>query len=296
MKPQPMNPFSTSYNHDTPDIVLVSEILDGNKNSLNGLVLRHQPFIYNIAWKMLGDPIKAEDLTQEALLKIISNLSSFKSESSFRTWAYRIVRNHFLNDLKKPGNLFASNFEDLGHMLDASPSVDISLEEQENKKEEIREVRLQCLSGMLLCLTKEQRLIYIIGDIFNADHNIGSEIMEMSKDNYRKKLSNARKDLHNFMLNKCGLVNKSNPCRCHKKVTIALEQGMVDAKNLLFNQKEFSTFKAALEPDANYLVDQSEQLYTELHRDHSYKTQFEKRNFLEIILESSNWRDRLNLN
>jgi RNA polymerase sigma factor (sigma-70 family) len=296
MKPQPMNPFSTSYNHDTPDIVLVSEILEGNKNSLNGLVLRHQPFIYNIAWKMLGDPIKAEDLTQEALLKIISNLSSFKSESSFRTWAYRIVRNHFLNDLKKPGNLFASNFEDLGHMLDASPSVDISLEEQENKKEEIREVRLQCLSGMLLCLTKEQRLIYIIGDIFNADHNIGSEIMEMSKDNYRKKLSNARKDLHNFMLNKCGLVNKSNPCRCHKKVTIALEQGMVDAKNLLFNQKEFSTFKAALEPDANYLVDQSEQLYTELHRDHSYKTQFEKRNFLEIILESSNWRDRLNLN
>lgn len=296
MKPQPINPFSTSYSHDTPDIILVSEILEGNKNSLNGLILRHQPFIYNIAWKMLGDPIKAQDLTQEALLKIISNLSSFKSESSFRTWAYRIVRNHFLNDLKKPGNLFASNFEDLGHMLDASESVDITLEEQENKKEEIREVRLQCLSGMLLCLTKEQRLIYIIGDIFNADHTVGSEIMEISKDNYRKKLSNARKDLHNFMLNKCGLVNKANPCRCHKKVTVALEKGMVDAKNLLFNQKEFSTFKTALELDANYLVDQSEELYTELHRDHSYKSKFDKKNFLEVILESSDWRDRLNLN
>ena len=291
-----MNPFSTTYKYNTPDDVLVGEILDGNKKSLNGLILRHQPFIYNIAWKMLGDPMKAEDLTQEALLKIISNLSSFKGQSSFRTWAYRIVRNHFLNDQKKPGNLFASNFKDLGHMLDAAPSVDITLEEQQIKKEEIREVRLQCLSGMLLCLNKEQRLIYIIGDIFGADHNIGSEIMDISKDNYRKKLSNARKDLHNFMQNKCGLVNKANPCRCHKKVTVAVDQGMVDAKNLLFNQKAFSTFKAQLEPDANYLVDESEQIFAELHRDHSYKTQFDKKNFLELILESPNWRDRLNLN
>jgi RNA polymerase sigma factor (sigma-70 family) len=290
-----MNPFSTTYNNDTPDNILVREILEGNRNSLNGLILRHQPFIYNIAWKMMGDPIKAEDLTQEALLKVITNLSSFKSESSFRTWAYRIVRNHFLNDLNKPSNKFASNFEDLGHMLDAGKSVELTFEEREQKKEEIREVRLQCLSGMLLCLTQEQRLIYIIGDIFNADHTIGSEIMEISKVNYRKKLSNARRDLHNFMLNKCGLVNKANPCRCHKKVTVALEKGMIEAKNLLFNQKEFSTFKAALEPDANYLVDESEQLYTELHRDHSYKTQFDKKNFIEIILESPDWRDRLNL-
>lgn len=291
-----MNPFSTTYKYDTPDDILVKEILDGNKKSLNGLILRHQPFIYNIAWKMLGDPMKAEDLTQEALIKIISNLGSFKGQSAFRTWAYRIVRNHFLNDQKKPSNLFASNFKDLGNMLDAAPSVDISLEEQKIKKEEIREVRLQCLSGMLLCLTKEQRLIYVIGDIFGADHNIGSEIMEISKANYRMKLSKARKDLHNFMQNKCGLVNKANPCRCHKKVTVAMNQGMVDAKNLLFNRKEYSTFQAQLEPDANFLVDDSEMKFAELHRDHSYKTQFEKQNFLVKILDDANWKNRLNLN
>ncbi|MDF1548068.1 MAG: hypothetical protein P1P88_09615 [Bacteroidales bacterium] len=113
--------------------------------------------------------------------------------------------------------------------------------------------------------------------------------MVKSKDNYRKKLSNARKDLHNFMLNKCGLVNKANPCRCHKKVTIAMEKGMVDAKNLLFNQKDFSTFKKALETDANYHEEESEQLYTELHLDHSFKTQFDKKNFLERIHESPDW-------
>ena len=71
---------------------------------------------------------------------------------------------------------------------------------------------------------------------------------------------------------------------------------MIDAKNLLYNQKEFSTFKNALELDANYLVEESERLSTTLHQDHSYKKHFDKKNFLENILESPDWRDRLHLN
>ncbi|RNC85101.1 MAG: RNA polymerase sigma factor [Winogradskyella sp.] len=291
-----MNPFSSSYNTDKTDDLLIEEILKGDKKSLNSLIQKHQPFIYNIAWKMIGDSVEAQDLTQEALLKIVSNLSSFKGKSTFRTWAYQIVWNHFLNMTNKPKTPFQDNFEDLGNALDNAPSFDISLEEQEAKKAEIREVRLQCLSGMLLCLTKEQRLVYIIGDIFDADHNIGSEIMSVSKDTYRKKLSRARTHLHNFMKNKCGLVDKSNPCKCHKKVTIALEKGLVDAKNLLFNRKEYSTFQKEIEPKANLLIEESEQFYNQLHREHSFKTQFDKKSFLQSILESPNWQNNLNLN
>jgi RNA polymerase sigma factor (sigma-70 family) len=291
-----MNIFKKTAQTDQTDKEIIQQILEGKKTALTILVERHQPFIYNLAWKLTGNTSDAEDLTQETLLKIISNLSSFKQESSFTTWAYRIAKNHFLNSQKKATALFASNFEDLGNMLDAAPSVDISTEEQEQKREEIREVRLQCLSGMLLCLTKEQRMIYIIGEIFGADHTIGSEIMEVSKDNYRMKLSKSRRDLYNFMQNKCGLVNKANPCRCHKKVTFATANGMVDAKNLLFNRKEYSTFKEQLGPDADFLVDDSEVKYAELHQDQSFKTQFDKKNFLVTILEDANWKTRLNLN
>lgn len=290
-----MNPFNRAYANHT-DSELIEQTLDGDKMALSKLIEKHQPFIYNFAWKMTGNISDAEDLTQESLIKIISNLGSFKQESSFRTWAYRIVKNHFLNSQKKPANIFANTFEELGNMLDSAPNIDLTEDEKMAKAESIREVRLQCLSGMLLCLTKEQRMIYIIGEIFGADHNIGSEIMEISKDNYRMKLSKARKDLYNFMQNKCGLVSKANPCRCHKKVTFATENGMVDAKNLLFNQKEFSTFKEQLAPDANFLVDDSELKIAELHRDHSFKTQFEKKNFLIELLGDANWQTRLNLN
>lgn len=291
-----MNPFKSTYNSDQTDKELIQQILDGEKTALTILVERHQPFIYNLAWKLTGNISDAEDLTQETLIKIISSLSSFNQESSFTTWAYRIAKNHFLNNQKKASNLFANSFEELGSRLDAAPNTDLSESEKMEQREAIREVRLQCLSGMLLCLTKEQRMIYIIGEIFGADHTVGSEIMEISKDNYRMKLSKARKDLYNFMQNKCGLVNKANPCRCHKKVTFATENGMVDAKNLLFNGKEYSTFKEQLAPDADFLVDDSELKIAELHQDHSFKTTFDKKNFLVKILEDANWKSRLNLN
>ncbi len=291
-----MSLFSNLHHFEESDKELIRQAREGKKSALNSLIQRHQPFVYNIAWKMVGDPMQAEDLAQEALVKIVVNLSTFKEESSFRTWAYRIVRNHFLNDKQKAKRAFAANFEDLGNMLDASESIELTMEEQLIKADEIREVRLQCLSGMILCLNKEQRMIYIIGEILGADHIVGSEIMEISPANYRMKLSKARKDLHNFMQNKCGLVDKANPCRCHKKVTVALENGMVDAKNLLFNKKEYATFKSTLEADANYLVGESELVYAELHRDTSFKTRFDKKSLIEELLEGDDWGSRLNLN
>ena len=290
-----MNPFTSKDKYKPSDKVLISRTLEGDKGALNELIERHQPFIYNIAWKMVGDHENAADLSQEALIKIITNLSKFNFQSSFRTWAYRIVRNHFLNDQKKSARIIASNFKDLGDALDAIPNVELTDEEKRIKAKETQEIRLTCLSGMLLCLTKEQRMIYIIGEMFRADHTVGSKIMEISKANFRMKLSKARKDLVNFMQEKCGLVDRSNPCRCHKKVSVSIEAGIIDSKNLLQNRQEFSTFRTTLEEDANYLTDDSELKYHELHREHSFKTNFEKKNFLSQLLEDADWKNRLNL-
>jgi len=285
--------FSSS---DSMDKELIKKTLEGKKEALNELIERHQPYIYNIAWKMVGNPMDAADLSQEAMIKIISNLGNFNFSSSFRTWAYRIVCNHFLNNQKNPAKVFASSFQELGDALDSIPNVELSYDEKEEKEAVIKETRLSCLSGMLLCLNKEQRMIFIIGEMFGADHTIGSEIMEISKANFRMKLSKARKDLINFMQNKCGLIDKANPCRCHKKVTVNLEAGVINAKKLLYNRKEFSTFRAQLEPDANYISDEAEKKYIELHREHSYKTHFEKKNFLIELLDNEHWKSRLNLN
>src|SRR4030095_15074235 len=91
-----------------------------------------------------------------------------------------------------------------------------------------------CTSAMLLCLDREQRLIYVLGEIFGVSDKIGSELLEITRENFRQKLARARRDLHNFMENKCGLVNKSNPCRCTKKTQAFMNAGYVNPHNLLF--------------------------------------------------------------
>jgi hypothetical protein len=81
----------------------------------------------------------------------------------------------------------------------------------------VEETKISCTSGMLLCLDRKQRLIFTLGEIFGASDTVGSEILEMTPDNFRQSLSRARRDLYQFMSNQCGLVNTNNPCRCPKR-------------------------------------------------------------------------------
>jgi RNA polymerase sigma factor (sigma-70 family) len=218
-------------NTASSDEVLIAEAVSGNKESLTILIKRHQDFIYNVALRMFLHPDDALDATQEVLIKVVTRLNTFKSESKFRTWLYRIVVNHFLNSTtRKMEKLFDRNTS-----VNNETSALVSNPTNEISEEEIEEVRIMCSNAMLMCLNREQRLIYIIGEIFGADHQLGSELFETSPGNFRIKLHRAKSDLLNYVSGKCGLLNPENPCRCHKKAKGMIAQGMVNKDKLIFN-------------------------------------------------------------
>ncbi|MBU3012694.1 RNA polymerase sigma factor [Polaribacter vadi] len=208
--------FSNNYT-DLEDTKLVQLSIDGNKKALQTLIIRHQLFVYNLALKMVGNVEDAEDLTQEVFIKIITALSKFEGKSKFRTWLYRITVNHFLNNKKKKSKIKTVNFETYFNSIYAIPSIDLNDQEEKEFKDTIEEIRINCTTGMLLCLSKEQRIIYILGEMFDIDHNLGAEILGITPGNFRIKLMRTRKELYNWMNKKCGLVNTNNPCRCSKK-------------------------------------------------------------------------------
>lgn len=213
---------------ETSDEILIRESLTGNKDSLEWLIKRHQDYIYNISLKLFLDPEDALDATQEVLIKVITSLKTFRGESRFRTWLYRIAFNHFLNSpLRKMEKMLTRGFS-----LDTMEAVPA---ESEVSDAEIEEVRIACLTGMLMCLSREQRLIYIVGDVFETDHNLGAELFETTPANFRVKLHRARADLLNYVQGKCGLINPNNSCRCHKKANVMIANGLVDKNNLRFN-------------------------------------------------------------
>src|SRR5882757_1183008 len=119
------NPFTETIDGDTTDTNLVNQAKNGDRAALEKLVLRHQAWIYNIAVRMVFQPQDAEEVTQEVLVKVITQLSTFKGESKFRTWLYRIVANHVLNMKRRKAETQTTTFADYGTAIDNTPNLDL---------------------------------------------------------------------------------------------------------------------------------------------------------------------------
>jgi len=267
------NPLLKENTEDS-SINLVTKSVGGDKKSLNELITRHEPFIFNVAWKYTGNEDAAKDLTQEVLIKVITNLSSFKGKSSFKTWLYRIVVNQFLQTKRKPMEDRWLNFDDFANQLNAIPSPDLTADEKIEKELRTKTARHRCMSGMLMCLTREQRLLYILGDVFKIDHTIGAEIFNLTKENYRVKLSRTRKDFHAFMNQQCGLVKKENPCRCYKKAKAMEAAGKMKTNEMLFNEKYYTTISKYVNNVADEVSDIVDRKYIDFFQKHPAKSDF----------------------
>jgi RNA polymerase sigma factor (sigma-70 family) len=288
------NPLSINYSEEE-NLSLVDKVLDGNSKALDELVDIHQAFIYNVAWKMTHDTQDALDLTQEVLIKVITKLSTFKRKSAFRTWLYRIVFNEFLQTKRKAKEVAFPSFEVHDQQLNAVPDPELTPEEELELKDYTQEVKFRCTSAMLICLDREQRLIYLLGDSFGIDHNLGAEIFKISKQNFRVKLSRARKELHNYMEYRCGLIKKSNPCRCSKKAKSALKMGVLNEDNLIFKSsytKKIGDFVVENQDTMREVLDQK---YVAIFRNHPGKSEFDAETVVSKIINDKTIKNLFNI-
>ena len=279
------NPFQNGSYNDKEDSELLDAAIAGDKSSLDALIKKHQPFIYNVAWRMVTNPDDAWDITQEVLIKMITNLAKFKRQSTFRTWLYRIVVNHFLAMKKRGNERVVDSFAAFSLGLDSVPDQEFDSTELKEKEQFVEEMKVRCTTGMLVCLSRDQRLAYILGEVFDADHNIGATIMDISPNNFRVKLSRARKDLNSFINDKCGLINKANPCRCRKKTQFALDNGFITPGKLKFNLPYQQKVKELIEPISHRFEEFIEDKYREIYHGHPFNDTKDKGAFLEKILE-----------
>src|ERR1700732_5615967 len=122
-----VNPFREVGAQGTSpaDEELVSNAQAGDKDALEKLVRRHQPWVFNIALRMVWYREAAEDATQEILIKVVTKLSTFRGQSQFRTWLYRIAFNHLLNVRKSEFEEQSITFTDTGLALDETPNFDL---------------------------------------------------------------------------------------------------------------------------------------------------------------------------
>jgi RNA polymerase sigma factor (sigma-70 family) len=296
-EPVVFNPFAEIAG-DLDDGELVTQAKDGSREALEKLILRHQAWVYNIAVRMVFQPQDAEEVTQEVLIKAITRLSSFKGESRFRTWLYRITANHVLNMKRRGGESLPHTFASYATAINETPDldppdpkavpVDVPLL--------VEEAKVSCTTGMLLCLDRRQRLIFTLGEIFGASDTVGGEILEMSPDNFRQSLARARRDLYQFMNNQCGLVNASNPCRCPKKTKGFIDAGHVDPHHLRFVPLHLRRIKDAAADAVREIENVVDGPYAAVFREHPFLEPADQIDWLRRLLDRGDIAKALHLN
>lgn len=231
---------------------LVEKATAGDRASLETLVSEMQEIVFNLSLRMLGTFADAEDATQDILLKMITHLSSFRGESAFSTWVFAIAVNH-LKDYKK--HMFAQHplsFEYYGDDIENGKIHDVPDLTQNVEKELLeQELKMSCTNVMLQCLDTESRCIFILGTMFQLDSRVAGEILGMTPENYRQRLSRSRKKMADFLGQYCGEYG-GGKCRCSDRINYAIsnhrlnpaqteytnadeipEQAMIDVKNAM---------------------------------------------------------------
>jgi RNA polymerase sigma factor (sigma-70 family) len=291
------NPFAEVAEGGSVDSELVERAKNGDRCALEKLILRHQAWVYNIAVRMVFRPQDAEEVTQEVLVKVITKLSTFKGESTFRTWLYRIAANHVLNMKRRWAETRTTTFADYGAAIAGTPDLD--LPDPNSVAVEVpllvEEAKNACTMGMLLCLDRKQRLILTLGAILGASDTVGAEVLEMTADNFRQCLARARRDLHSFMNNQCGLVNKNNPCRCPKKTRGFIEAGHVDPRNLMFVPQHVERVRDVAPETVREIEDVVERQHAVIYRDHPFLRPPDQVNWLRRMLDRPDVRTALHL-
>lgn len=213
--------------------------------------------IFNLAFYYLSDFQLAEDCTQEILLKIIDKISSLKEPSLIKNWSNKIAANYLRNYKRDNDKFRYISFEIMEQ--DSKSHLEAPFDEPfeiEDKNSYIYELKISCTIAMLMCLKEEDRMVFVLSNLLKLNSNEGAELLDISPESYRKKLSRAKEKLMNFVSRNCGLLNKESSCICRRRLKYAIDMDRIKVGRFYFISDEYLNDKLNIESK----VEEMEQL------------------------------------
>lgn len=263
---------------------LISQAVAGDKKALETLLTGVQDLVFNLSLRMLGALPDAEDASQEILIRIMTQLSSFRGESAFSTWVYRVAVNYLLNYKK---SMFAQrplSFEFYAQDIRSAPLDAIEkLVDDMDRETMAEELKMSCTNVMLQCLDAESRCIFVLGTMFKIDSRVAGEVLDMTPENYRQKLSRIRRKVAGFLAENCGLAGGA--CSCSRRVDYAVSQRRIDPANPMFAKLE--PLDGTLLADCKEEMEKLDELSLTFEEMPNYKSPVVALAVIEKLLESS---------
>ena len=183
----------------TEDFVLVQRSQQGDMSAYDDLVRRYQERVYATIYHMTANHEDANDLAQETFIKGYQALKSFKGDSSFYTWVYRIAVNKTINFLKQRKNKIHLSLNDLDFNAENDPDL-VALISDKTPRRDIGLTELQeKLNSAMLKLSEVHRLVVTLHDVQGLSHEEIGKIMDCNIGTVRSRLFYARQQLQAYL-------------------------------------------------------------------------------------------------
>lgn len=178
---------------------LVKRAKAGDMEAYGGLVQRYQERIYATIYHMTSNHEDANDLAQETFIKAHQALKSFKGDSSFFTWVYRIAVNKTINFLKQRKHRIHMSLNDLD--FNAEHDADfVALISDKTPRREVNLIELQeKLNAAMQKLSEIHRLVVTLHDVQGMSHEEIGKIMDCNTGTVRSRLFYARQQLQAYL-------------------------------------------------------------------------------------------------
>ncbi len=178
---------------------IISEVLGGNANAFESLVIENQHQVYTLALKMVGNEDDAYDISQDAFVKAYNNLSKFRGDSKFSVWLYRLTSNLCLDFLRSRKRRSASS---TSYINSDDEQQEIEIPDSRFSPEtllEKRELRRR-VNAALESLPDSYREIIVLREINGLSYEEIAQVLSLELGTVKSRIFRARKKLCSILL------------------------------------------------------------------------------------------------
>ncbi|MBN4069393.1 MAG: RNA polymerase subunit sigma-24 [Alkaliphilus sp.] len=184
------------------EISLIRESKNGNSSSFEELVSPHYKKAFNTAYRILGNLEDANDVAQDAIIKVFKSIGSFKENSSFSTWVYKIVVNTCI-DFKRKNNKQEVIYLDK-QIGEKNGGLVLEIPDKAGTPESLfeeNEVK-HIIHDAINELNFEQRKIIVLRDVKGFSYKEIAEILDCSEGTVKSRISRSRNNLRKVLVSK----------------------------------------------------------------------------------------------
>ncbi len=181
------------------DSELVARVLKGDKNAFRPIVERYQNRLYVMVVGMVRDEAEARDLVQNAFIKAYQSLDSFRLDSAFYTWIYRIAMNLAIDSCRKRRRRKTGSFDEAVAARDEDGEM-LELHHTDGPAEALQRKELrQRIFAAMEELTEEQREVLMLREVEGLSYAEISETMGIPEGTVMSRLFYARKKMQGLL-------------------------------------------------------------------------------------------------